>query len=242
MARELELRKEVALEATPEQVWEAIATGPGLAAWFMPMEFDPDSAMVMAWEPGKRLAVQTPQAEDGSTHAFEYLIEGREGGTAVLRFVHSGFLGDDWSSEYESMTSKGWDMYLHTLAQYLRYFPGRRATYIGAEGPPSSAQETGWPAVLRALGLTGSVQPGDRVRLTPDGPALIGGVVDYLTPNFLGVRTSDALYRFHGRVPLGMSVAVGHHLYTDEVDGEEAAKKWQSWLDGVFAVNPARQH
>ena len=28
--------------------------------------------------------------------AFEYLIEGRDGGSTVLRLVHSGMLGDDW--------------------------------------------------------------------------------------------------------------------------------------------------
>jgi len=35
MPREFELRKEITLDATPEQVWEAIAAGPGIDAWFM---------------------------------------------------------------------------------------------------------------------------------------------------------------------------------------------------------------
>ena len=35
MPHEFELRKEITLDATPEQVWEAIATGPGIDAWFM---------------------------------------------------------------------------------------------------------------------------------------------------------------------------------------------------------------
>jgi uncharacterized protein YndB with AHSA1/START domain len=35
MPRGFELRKEITLDATPEQVWEAIATGPGIDAWFM---------------------------------------------------------------------------------------------------------------------------------------------------------------------------------------------------------------
>ena len=58
MAERFEVRKDVALDATPEQVWEAIATGPGLATWFMPMEVDADSEMVVAWEPGKRLVMR----------------------------------------------------------------------------------------------------------------------------------------------------------------------------------------
>ena len=33
--------KEIEVPGTPEQVWEAIATGPGITAWFMPAEVDP---------------------------------------------------------------------------------------------------------------------------------------------------------------------------------------------------------
>lgn len=35
MAHEFELHEEIALDATPEQVWEAITTGPGVDSWFM---------------------------------------------------------------------------------------------------------------------------------------------------------------------------------------------------------------
>ncbi|WP_143737006.1 SRPBCC domain-containing protein [Microbispora sp. GKU 823] len=35
MPHEFELHKEIELDATPEQVWEAIATGPGVDSWFM---------------------------------------------------------------------------------------------------------------------------------------------------------------------------------------------------------------
>ncbi|WP_214370652.1 SRPBCC family protein [Pseudonocardia sp. H11422] len=234
MGREFEIRKEVALEATPEQVWDAITTGPGLAAWFMAIEA-PDAAHADAWDPPKHFATRTPEAEDGTTHAFEYLIEAREGGGSVLRFVHSGFLGDDWSAEYEGMTRQGWDMYLHTLAEYLKHFPGRPATYIEAEGPQASAQASAWPAVLEGLGLTRQPALGEQVRLTPDGVAPIEGVVDYVEPAFLGVRTADALLRFHGRAALGMTVAVGHHLYSDDVDRAADERAWASWLEGLFA-------
>ena len=32
---EFEVRDEITVAATPEQVWDAIATGPGVDAWFM---------------------------------------------------------------------------------------------------------------------------------------------------------------------------------------------------------------
>jgi uncharacterized protein YndB with AHSA1/START domain len=235
VAKRFEVRKEVAIDATPDQVWDAIATGPGLAAWFMPMDIDPESNMVVAWEPGTRLAIQTPVAEDGSTQAFEYVIETRRAGTAVLRFVHSGLLSDDWGDEYESMTSMGWDMYLYTLAQYFTHFAGRPAVYAEADGPPSSAQPDHWPRLIGALGLATPVEVDEAVRLELPGVGPIDGIVDYVTPTFVGLRTTDSLIRFHGRALIGMTVAVSHHAYTDGFDAKAATHAWESWLAEAFA-------
>jgi hypothetical protein len=184
-----------------------------------------------------RLAVRTPAAPDGSFHAFEYVIEAREGGTTVLRFVHSGFIDEDWGDEFVTMTGHGWDMYLHTLAEYLKHFAGRSAVYVEAEAPAATAGPQAWAVIEKGLGLTGPVKQGDRVHLIPEGLPAIDGVVDYLVPGetFLGVRTSDALYRFHGRSRLGMPDAVGHHLYADGIDPDEAKQAWQAWLDKLFA-------
>ncbi|MGH9212198.1 MAG: SRPBCC family protein [Acidimicrobiales bacterium] len=235
--KKFEIRKELALDATPEQVWDAIATGPGLTAWFAPMEIDPDSETVVAWEPGKRLAIQTPQAEDGSTQAFEYLIEARDEGSTVLRFVHSGFLGDDWSDEFESSTGMGWDMYLNTLAQYLTHFAGRPAVYVEAESP-SSGQPGTWARLLAAFqaGTGGRpVELGTDVHLDLPGLGAIDGEVDYLSSNFVGLRTADALIRVHGRAPIDTTVAVSHHAYGSDLDVRAATQAWESWLADLVA-------
>jgi uncharacterized protein YndB with AHSA1/START domain len=224
MPKPFEIRKEVELEATPEQVWDAIATGPGLSAWLMPMPMDADSDMVEAWEPGRRLAIRTPEADDGATQAFEYLIEARGQGSTVLRFVHSGFGGDDWSDEYEAMTSGGWDMYLHTLSQYLAHYAGRPAVYVEAEGPPASAKADAWSRLAPALGLPGPVH----VEVIGDAE------VDYTAPTFIGLRTPDALVRFHGRSSIGLPVAVSHHAYTS-IDAPATTKAWEAWLERVFS-------
>ena len=234
MTESFEIRKEVTLPTTPDQVWEAIATEAGLAAWFMPMPVDPNSGMVVAWEPGRRLAVRTPVADDGATQAFEYLIEARDQGTTVLRFVHSGVLGADWAGEFEAMTSSGWDMYLATLSEYLTHFAGRPAQYIEAEGPPPSARPECWPRLAEALGLASAVTPGRAARVDlPDlGP--IDGEVDYVGVGYVGIRTTEALIRFHGRASIGMTVAVSHHAYAP-VDAEATTKAWARWLASVFA-------
>jgi hypothetical protein len=154
----------------------------------------------------------------------------------VLRFVHSGMLGDDWGDDFAVMSGHGWDMYLRTLGEYMKHFASRPATYVAADAPPSSVPAERWPTLLRALGIADDVAVGDQVRLTPGGIAPIDGVVGYHQPTFFfGVRSADALYRFHGRWPLGMPVAVGHHLYADGVDQQEQAKAWEAWLAKAFA-------
>ncbi len=232
MAGEAEVHKDVPLDASPEEVWDAIATGPGLATWFMPMELDPDSGMVVAWEPGKRLAVRTPPSEHGSSEAFEYLIEARDGGSTVLRFAHT-LVGDDWSDEYVSMAGRGWDMYLYTLAEYFAHFRGRPATYVEAEAPPSSAAQEKWSLLLDAVGGRTAESA---VELTLPGMAPVAGTVDYLTENFLGIRSTDSLVRFHGRWPLGMPVAVSQHVYVEGTDATALAAAWKGWLEDAFAT------
>ena len=59
--------------------------------------------------------------------------------------------------------------------------------------------------------------------------------MDYTAPEyreFLGVRAIDALYRFHGGCG---QVSVGHHLFAEDMNGEEARKAWQAWLIRLFS-------
>jgi uncharacterized protein YndB with AHSA1/START domain len=247
MAHGFEIEDRIEVKATPEQVWDAIATGPGLDSWFMGRnEVEPRQggtvrithpgwtleSTVTAWDPPKRFAHRSPEGEDGTLHQFEYVIEGRQGGSTGVRWVHSGFLGDDWEAEYEGM-SEGDPMYFNKLAQYLTYFRGRTATPIDAYGPQVTDRKGAFDVFSDGLGLTGPVSLGDEVRLTPDGLPLLEGVVDYLSPSFLGVRTNDGLYRFiHG---FDGSVVIGHHVFSGDIDQHEAEQAWQSWLTRTFA-------
>lgn len=140
-----ELRKTVPLEATPEEVWHAIATPGGLAAWFMPMPIDPSSELVDLWLPPERLEVKAGPQE------FDYVIEGAPPG-AVLHFTHR--MEEDLVDQF----SPGWDMYFHTLAQYFRFFRGRAAQYVEEEAGEWSASESAWGAIVAAAkGLDGEV-------------------------------------------------------------------------------------
>ncbi|WP_224386333.1 SRPBCC domain-containing protein [Pseudonocardia sp. ICBG1293] len=211
-----EIRREIALPAGPDEVWRAIATPEGQAGWFMTVEDVPeDAAAEVVEDPPRRLEQRF------GTQAIEYVVEAASGGSTVLRFVHSGIREEDWGDEWETMTGLGWDLYLFTLAEYLRHFPGRPAVYAETEAPPDPDV---WPGVLAALG---DPHVGDRVE-TPVGP----GVVDIRTGTHLGIRTDTALVRFHERSLIGMGTAVGHHE-TGSTDRESLVATWSRWLDGV---------
>jgi uncharacterized protein YndB with AHSA1/START domain len=249
MPHEFEIREEIELAATPEQVWQAIATGPGIDSWFMGRtEVEPReggavqsdlggfvmTSTITAWEPAKRFAYQgAPNPEDGTFMAFEYLLEGREGGSTVLRYVHSGFLGDDWEAEYDAL-SIGDRMYLEKLAVYVRQFAGRTGFHFLIPGPQVADQEKVWTAITGVFGLTGAVSEGGKAVVSVPGlPAADGTVAFVRQPHYLGVSTDDGLYvLLHG---FQNTVVAEQHDYTGATDATPAEAAWQTWLSSTFA-------
>jgi uncharacterized protein YndB with AHSA1/START domain len=248
MGHDFETRNEITVDATPEQVWEAIATGPGIDSWFMGRttveprlggrsDFElggepAGSSTITAWDPPNHFAFTGDPGPDGSFHAFEYLVEGRDAGSTVVRWVHSGFIGhDDWEHEYDALR-KGDPMYLGTLLAYLTYYRGRFATPISAWAPPQPDADTAWGGLLRGLGLSDKAEPGDQVQLTlPDGTAYTGVVDSALVPSFILVRTDDALLKFVGG---GGHIGVGHHIFSPVPDEAAATDQWQRWLTSLY--------
>jgi uncharacterized protein YndB with AHSA1/START domain len=232
-----EIRKEVVLEATPEQVWHAIATAEGQEAWSPDPHASTEGMEVESEEP-RRLAIRSPEAENGAFTAFEYIVEAIDGSTTRLRFVHSGCLGDDWDADFDygEMTTHGWDLYLHTLAEYFRYFPGLPATFVAAQGSAESGTPEAWDALTKDLGLDGHVEVGQHLRLTPTGLPVLEGTVDHAQSDgtVIGLRTGDGLYRFHDMSAMGMPLAVGHYLYNG-ADGARETAAWEGWLHSLFS-------
>jgi uncharacterized protein YndB with AHSA1/START domain len=134
MSREFEVAREIDLPAAPDDVWTAITADP--AAWMFPTGMEipagaapPEGAPITTWDPPHRLVVRM-ESPDGTFNALDYAIEARAGGTAHLRYVHSGILADAWEDQYDAIDGHT-DFYLHTLAQYLEHFNGRQVTYVG---------------------------------------------------------------------------------------------------------------
>jgi uncharacterized protein YndB with AHSA1/START domain len=244
MTHPFEIELETALPASPEQVWEAIATGPGIDSWFMgrndvaaheggiaAMETGPhrEEALITAYEPGKRFATRTRTGEDGRFMAFEYLIEGREGGSTVLRVVHSGMLGDDWQDEYDALR-RGWPFHLGTLHQYLEHFPGRTGVPVFAVMPTGERPAPEVRATLAgALALPVPVTAGARAHAAPAGLPELDGEVVWADDERFELRTADGLYTFHHAPGIALMF---HHLFGADTDGAENA--WQQWLTALL--------
>lgn len=247
MGHRWEQRDEATVAASVEEVWEAIATGPGIDSWFMgrsEVKPGPDGAVrtatgsftmdstITGWEPPHRFAYRGAEGPDGRFFAYEYLVEGRGQGSTVVRVVANGFLpGDDWETEFEAM-SLGGAMYFATLVAYLDHFAGRagQSQSIDVSGPPVTDWPAAWAGLHQALGLSASPRVGDPARVTIPGLPAIEGVVDFVNPQAIGVRTPDALYRFI-RGFFG-SIVLGHHIFRQNTDAD-AAKAWLTWLNDL---------
>ncbi|MER7504524.1 SRPBCC domain-containing protein [Nonomuraea pusilla] len=238
MGHSFELPQEAEVGATPEEVWEAIATGPGIDSWFMGRTevaggvvrtafggYAPETA-VTASEPPHRFAHAAEPAPDGRFVAYEFLVEGRGRDSTVLRMVTSGFLpGDDWENEFEAM-GLGLGLFFATLVQYLTHFRGRAATPVTAFGPPVRDWPRAWELLHAELGVNG-----ETARVEPPGLPPAEGVVYRNDSQTFGVRTGDAIYRFMRGFD-GRMVAA-HHLFTAPPPGVEA--EWAAWLEKLLA-------
>ncbi|WP_103352658.1 SRPBCC domain-containing protein [Amycolatopsis sp. CA-128772] len=240
MGHEFELTDVAEVGATPDQVWEAIATGPGIDSWFMGRNeveggtggtvrgafggYRPEYG-IRDWEPPAKLAYGSDTAPDGRRIAYEFLVEGRDSGSTVIRCVTSGFLpGDDWEDEFQAMTTGG-ELFFRTLAEYVTHFAGRTAVPVTAFGPPVADWEAAWTRLGAELGLPARPAEGDRVRIGREG------VVYAANDQAVGVRTPDAMFRFvrgfHG------PMVASHHLFAPGTDPGTEEKTWGGWLNRV---------
>jgi uncharacterized protein YndB with AHSA1/START domain len=189
------IEAEVEVPGTPEEVWDAIATGPGITAWFMPTEVAEHeggelrmnhgpvweaTGVVTAWDRPRRFAYdeefQPDEAAAPTTIATEFLVEARSGDTCVVRVVMSGFgTGDDWDRAIESFET-GWQTVLQSLRLYMTHFPGRRAASITIAGSAAGPIGRAWAEVTGALGLNDAAE-GERTATSANGVPALGGTV-----------------------------------------------------------------
>jgi uncharacterized protein YndB with AHSA1/START domain len=209
---------EVPVPGEPEDVWRAIATPDGTAAWQFRTEVegreggtvvirrrpfgDDAEAVVTAWEPPRRLAYEEPASPGTPALATEYLVTARGDGTCVVRVV-SSLAGDDigggtdaggWEDLLEGAT-QGWRMALTILRSYLTHFAGQPVAAldtIATVDRPLGDSAAVFAAVMCPLGVEPAQGPavGDRFRSRAGAPPL-AGVVDRLDETYALLRTTE---------------------------------------------------
>jgi uncharacterized protein YndB with AHSA1/START domain len=224
MSRPFEVTREIDLPAAPEDVWTAITAD--TAAWQFPTGMEvpagaapPEGGPFTTWDPPHHLVVRV-ESPDGSFNALEYAIEARAGGAAHLRYVHSGILAEGWEDQYDAIGAHT-DFYLQPSS--------------GIDGPEAAGTPDAMDTLRAALGVTADAQVGDEVHASLGGAGTLDGVIDHATPEFLGVRTADGLYRFFGRNHFGHVVGMSAHLFSGGVDAAASEAALKAWLDGLYA-------
>ena len=256
---------EVEFEApgSPEEVWQAIATGPGISSWFVPAvveqrdgkpvaikyKFGPGMeprATLTAWDPPRMFAGEGELYGGSPPIATEWHIEARAGGICSIRMVHSLFAStDEWDNQLEGAES-GWSGFLAILRVYLAHFRGQRAAIMQVTTPIASTEAEAWETLTAALGVKG-VSVGQRWA-TSAGVSPLSGVVELVTEN-----PNDALLRLDkpgpgiaalgtATYPGGQSVAAMNlYLYGDQA-AETVARVtplWQTWFQERFPIPKA---
>ncbi|MDA0179600.1 SRPBCC domain-containing protein [Solirubrobacter phytolaccae] len=231
------MRRENRIEVpgTPEQVWEAIATGHGIETWFVPAEVEgrvggkvrldmgtgmADSGVVTDWDPPRRFAYEeTWEGEVEGKLATEFLVEAQSGGTTVIRLVSTvQATGGNWDDMLDNL-SAGWDGYLLILKTYLEHFAGQpcRTVMVARFDPVDRADAY---AALTPPWEGEVVHDGEHeriVRMTAPAPG-IGLVMAFA----MGGATMSAV-----------------HLYLYGADAPDLADEWRAWLDSQRIGSPS---
>lgn len=250
---------EVEVPGTPEEVWQAIATGPGISSWFVPHaveervggavsgNFGPgmdSSAVITTWDPPRRYTADSrdDMGPNGPTVATEWIVETRAGGTCVVRVVHSWYAStDDWDAQFEGHTH-GWRAFFRILRLYMKHFRGQAASTFQLMGMASESVDAAWKRLTGSLGLE-SAAVGQAVQSGSGAPEIAGVVEsagDPPHPERLLRVTAPAPGLVHlFAMPMGgqVLVPIRFYLFGDRASSAVATQEpvWQAWLGQVFS-------
>jgi hypothetical protein len=251
---------EVEVPGTPEEVWQAIATGPGISCWLVPteieeragkpvavkMNFGPGmeiSAPVTTWNPPLKWAFDTAGIVPGSPPtANEWSVEAPAGGTCIVRMVQSLFTStDDWDDQLE-VGAAAWVAFLRALRIYLTHFRGQPSTTMKWVVPVAAPEADAWSMATEALGLKGAKVGQRWSSPARNGVPAFSGTVEHYTEN-----PYDALLRLDkpgpGIAALGAfncggpsMVALAFYLYGDSAPATVGRETplWDAWFQKRF--------
>lgn len=246
------------LPGTPEQLWQALATGPGYRGWFAKTKIDgqvggkvqfdfgdgtTSSGEVTTWEPPHRFAyVERDWEKDAPPIATEITITARSGDRCVVRMVHSLFTtADSWDDQVEGFES-GWTGLFEVLRVYLAHFVGQEAAAFWVMTPTKTDSLAAWQKLCDALGIAGASV--DERRSADFGAESWACVVEHVH--------QDAKQRYYllrlerprpgialvGTYASGETtrVSVSRYFYGDDAEAQaaQAEPAWRDWLRTTF--------
>ncbi|MEO0324976.1 MAG: SRPBCC domain-containing protein [Myxococcota bacterium] len=165
-----EVVSEVEIPGTPEEVWELVATGPGISSWFVPTRTEGDDARpsklicsfgpgmeaiaeILEWSPPQSFCAEAPWGPGVPPVATEWHVEAKSGGTCVVRVVHSMFAStDDWDDQLEG-TEHGWATFFAVLALRQEHFRGLAGGVVQASLQVGGGLDHVWARAEAQLGL-----------------------------------------------------------------------------------------
>jgi uncharacterized protein YndB with AHSA1/START domain len=252
----------VDVPGTPEQVWQAIATGQGITSWLFPTEVEEreggavefhigpgmeSSGTVTAWQPPHHFGYEEPNwMPEAPPLGTEFFIEAKAGGGCTMRLVHSLFgpNAQNWDDQFDSF-EKGWLSHFRVLRLYLAHYFGLPSAGIRAMADAGEDESAAWDTLRKALGLDGA-QTGEHQAIQVPGVAPLAGIVE--PPSERG-HANELTLRLeapqNGVLMVGAytwgekaHASLGLFLYGDQA-AEVAARDgegWQSWLTELYGA------
>lgn len=243
---------ELIVPGTPEQVWQAIATGPGYTAWFTPTTIDErvggaihfdfgengeSKGEVTVWEPPSRFGyVERDWGEGVPPLATEVTVTARSGDRCVVRMVHSLFAStDDWDDQLEGFEG-GWPAFFEILRLYQSHFSGMKAGVAYAMTRVDAPQLDVWKRLTEQLGLAGA-DVGER--WAPQAPEKLSSVIEHVEQSdkqrYIVARLDEpgpgiGLVATYGS-GASTRVNITFYLYGDGAAQRAASSEpaWRSW-------------
>jgi uncharacterized protein YndB with AHSA1/START domain len=250
---------EVEVPGSPEEVWQAIATGPGISSWFVPATveereggaFTVDFGMGMEststiskWDPPRSFTKDGDGMDpDAPPVATEWIVEAKSGGKCVVRVVHSWFAStDEWDGQWEAV-EQGWISFFQILRLGLEHFPGLPSAAFDASGMSNVSEAEAWEALTSPLGLTDAAE--GQVVSSGVGVPSIAGKVEVAghgeTKEVMLLTSEPAPGICHlSAMPMGgpIYVSIRFYLFGDTAAAAvaEAGPEWASWFGERFPM------
>jgi uncharacterized protein YndB with AHSA1/START domain len=251
---------EVEVLAPAEDTWEAVATGPGISAWFHPFDVEPHEGgavsmdtgsgltrigEVTAYDPPRRFAYveepfsPAPGAEPAQL-ATETVLDPGPASTCQVRIATTGFgAGAAWETFRENVEF-GWRVALVALRLRLEQWPDEPHASVFADARTTRRHADLWSRLTVGLGIPAAIDVGERLRSGPHAPAFAGEVVAVFD-EWLVLRTTEpapgVLHIGVHSQGEGEATRLDATFYGEEAEwiAQREEPRWRAWVEEQVA-------